>query len=194
MNPTATRRICLLALAKWQVTKRLNKENKVIRNKNAAPLLPRTILTAMVLPALLLTGCGSKFSTQRSVEKGTPVQVIEPPAPPAPVEPARPAIEPTATVPPSEPLRSLPAAISLRDQAARASAANDHSRAIGLLLRALRVSPDDPQTYYDLASSHLKLNQPREALQIARRGLSLNPTNTQRESLERLVARSEATL
>lgn len=166
----------------------------MIRKKYPAPMLPHKILTAMVLPALLLTGCGSKFSTQRSVEKETPVQVIEPPAPPAPVEPARPAIEPTATVPPSEPLRSLPAAISLRDQAARASAANDHSRAIGLLLRALRVSPDDPQTFYDLASSHLKLNQPQEALQIARRGLSLNPTNTQRESLERLVARSEATL
>jgi len=144
-----------------------------------------------VLPAFVLTGCGTKFSTQRGIEEDPPVQIIEPQEPAAPT---RPAIEPTATVPPSEPIQSLPAVTDLRDQAARAAAASDHSRAIGLLLRALRVSPNDPQTYYELASNHLALNQPQQALQIARRGLSFNPTDSQRESLERLVARSEATL
>ena len=155
-------------------------------------LLPQPLLASLLLPALLLTACGTKFSTRPDiVEEAPPVQVIEP-APP--VKPSRPAIEPTVTAPPPAPLQSLPAVVSLRDQAASASAANDHSRAIGLLERALRVSPDDPQTFYDLARSHLALKQPQQAIQIARRGLSLNPTNAQRDSLEQLVARSEAML
>lgn len=113
---------------------------------------------------------------------------------PKTVEPARPTIEPTATVPPPQPVQSLPAAVALRDQAASATAANDHRRAIGLLERALRVSPNDPQTFYDLASSHLAMKQPQQALQLARRGLTLNPTNAQREALQQLATRSEAML
>ncbi len=163
-----------------------------MKSKNISALhLSRIALASLLLPALLLTACGTRYSTMPRIEQEPPVQVIEPPAP---VEPVRPSIEPTATVPPVEPLQSLPAVVALRDQAARATAANDHSRAIGLLERALRVSPDDPQTFYDLANSHLALKQPEQALQLARRGLSLNPTSTQRDSLEQLAARSEAML
>ena len=163
-----------------------------MNSKNiSAPQLSRIALASLFLPAFLLTACGTKYATKPIIEQEPPVQVIEPPAP---VEPARPSIEPTATVPPIEPLQSLPAVVALRDQAARATAAKDHSRAIGLLERALRVSPDDPQTFYDLANNHLALKQPEQALQLARRGLSLNPTNTQRGSLEQLIARSEAML
>ena len=164
-------------------------------NKNTSePLLSGKYLMALMLPALLLTSCGTKFSTPPNIEQKPPVQVIEPPPPPPPVEPTRPTIEPTATVPPPKPIQSLPAAVALRNQAASATAAKDHSRAIGLLERALRVSPNDPQTFYDLANNHLALKQPQQALQLARRGLSLNPTNSQRDSLEELVARSQAML
>ena len=161
-----------------------------MNRKNTSPL-PRKYLTVAILCTFLLTACGTRYATQPGIEEESPVQVIEPPAPATPV---RPTIEPTATLPPPEPLQSLPAAVDLRDQAARATAASDHSRAIGLLERALRVSPNDPQTFYDLAKSHLALKQPQQALQLARRGLSLNPTAAQRESLEQLVARSQATL
>lgn len=113
---------------------------------------------------------------------------------PAEPKPLRPIIEPTATQPPPLPTSSLPAAVALRDQAKVAAAANDYSRAIGLLERALRISPDDPQTFYDLASNHLAMDQPREALQLARRGLALNPTNAQREALQQLATRSQALL
>ncbi len=96
--------------------------------------------------------------------------------------------------PPLEAVRSLPAAIALRDQAANATAADNHSRALGLLERALRISPDDPLTFQALAQSHLAMNQPGQALQLARRGLSLNPTNAQRDSLMALVEKCQAML
>lgn len=146
-------------------------------------------ISALLLLCVFLTACGTKFSTPPRIED-RPVVVEQP----KPAEPARPTIEPTATVPPPQPVQSLPAAVALRDQAANAAAANDHRRAIGLLERALRVSPNDPQTFYDLASSHLAMKQPQQALQLARRGLTLNPTNAQREALQRLATQSEAML
>jgi len=162
--------------------------------KISAPASSCIHLTALLLPALVLTACGTKFATPRSVGQEPPIRVIEPPAPVTPAAPVRPTIEPTATIPPPEPLQSLPAAINLRNEATRASDASDHLRAIGLLERALRISPNDPQIFYDLANNHLAMKRPEQALQLARRGLSLNPTNTQRDSLEQLAARSEAML
>jgi len=143
------------------------------------------ILTTL-LCTLALSACGTKFTSS------TPT--VSQPAPAPRQEPAQPEIAPTTTRPEPAQQRSAPAVIALRDQAAAATAANDHTRAIGLLERTLRIAPDDPQTYYELASNHLALNQSRQALQLARRGLTLSPSNRQRDALNRLIARSESML
>jgi len=117
-----------------------------------------------------------------------------------PVVIQQPRIEPevdiatTATTPRVEVVQSLPAVAALREQATIASTASDHARAIGLLERALRIAPGDPQTFYDLASNHLALKQPQQAMQLARRGLTLNPNNNQRDALQELVTRSQSML
>lgn len=145
-------------------------------------------LLPLVLPCLLLSACGTKYST------GPATQIEVEPVEPQPVEPARPQIRPTTSAPPTQAVQSLPAAVSLRQQAEVATSANDHQRAIGLLERALRISPNDPQTFYNLALNYLAMNQAQQALQLARRGLTLNPTVDQRRALQALADRSEAML
>ena len=108
--------------------------------------------------------------------------------------PATQIIRPTISTAEDQPARSLPAAIALRDQAGKTAKDGDHRRAIVLLERAVRISPDDPLTFKALAENHLALSQPREALQLARRGLSLNPTAAQGDELRALVSRCEAML
>ncbi len=147
---------------------------------------------------IALAGCGTKYA-QPPQTQSPPAQVpttlpeepvLLPTLPPAtPPEVIRPT---TIITTPNEAARSLPAAIALRDQASRAAAADNHSRAIGLLERAIRISPQDPLTFEALAESHLALDQPGTALQLARRALSLNPTAAQRESLTLLAEKSQA--
>ncbi len=151
---------------------------------------------AVVSICLSVTACASKYVTEPPTVADRPPLLSgdpQPPIEPALNTPGRSSIEP-ATLPPRIPAPTLPAAVNLRDQAANASAAGDHTRAVGLLERALRISPEDAQTYHDLASNHLAMNQPQQALQLARRGLTLNPTNPQRSALEQLVSRSQASL
>lgn len=157
-------------------------------------LLKSSLLT--VLAPVLLTACATKYITDppSNFERPPPLSEL-PPAPssdlPPLLEPARPAIAPSASLPPPLPNSTLPAAVALKDQATTAAIANDHERAIGLLERALRIAPDDPEIFYDLGNNYLATNQPQQALQMARRGLTLNPTNVQRASLEDLAQRSQ---
>jgi len=106
-------------------------------------------------------------------------------------EPSRPAIEPTVADLPDISVQSSPAVIELRNQATIATRASDHTRAIGLLERALRIQPNDPQTYHDLAVNHLALDRPQQALQLARKGLRLSPNQVQFDALNDIVDRSE---
>ena len=147
------------------------------------------------LTVLSLSACGARVTRSTTAPAPQPVERTVQTTPEATTRAPEPQlIEPTTSLPPEQAVQSLPAAIALRDQASIAANANDYSRAIGLLERALRISPDDPQTFYDLALNHLSLQQPQQALQLARRGLSLNPTNKQKDALDILVARGEAML
>lgn len=65
------------------------------------------------------------------------------------------------------------AAAKLRTQAADALAEGQSSKAERLLNRALRISPRSPETYYQLAGIKLKQGVSGQALQLARKGLSL---------------------
>lgn len=129
-----------------------------------------------------------------------------PPAAPAPVPQPAPEPDPPRerlVVPqqpgaqaPSTPVRpaSLPAAQRMRQLASAAGEKGEHRRAIALLERALRISPRDPETYYQLARHHLLLDDAAQALQLAQRGLSLQPSDDQRRRLQQLVADCKARL
>jgi Flp pilus assembly protein TadD len=82
--------------------------------------------------------------------------------------------------------------MALREQAASAADAGNHQRAIGLLERALRISPQDPETFIALARNNMAMDQMQQAIQLARRGLSLNPTDAQRQTLQRIEQQAQA--
>ncbi len=148
------------------------------------------VTTSLLAIVLSLSGCATQYSSDRESWRRQPASQTT--TEPVIKEPVRPIILPTTTVAPAEPVRSLPAAIALRDQADSASEAGEHQKAIGLLERALRISPQDPETFISLAQNNLAMDQPQQAMQLARRGLSLNPTDTQRQLLQSIVERAQA--
>lgn len=60
------------------------------------------------------------------------------------------------------------------------------------LERALRISPNDADIYYQLATVRLQQDNPVQAEQLARRGLSLSRDEDQREGLHALIDSSQA--
>jgi len=151
------------------------------------------IRTATLLAIFFsLSGCATQYSSDRDGWRRQPLE--QPTIEPVIEEPKRPVILPTTTRAPAEPIRSLPAATALRDRATAASDNGEHRKAIGLLERALRISPQDPETFIALAENNLAMDQPRQAMQLARRGLSLNPTVTQRQSLQNIIELAQAQL
>lgn len=160
-----------------------------------------SLLTAIYLTALL-SACGTKFSNPSPSSTSGPPDANAPslsqsaeeagtsPAAPTTVSPA---IQPSS-IPQADTPRSLPAAIALREQAAQASEAANYSRAIGLLERAIRISPSDPATFLALAENHLGEHRPQQALELTRRALTLDPTLEQQLALEALQQRCLALL
>lgn len=90
--------------------------------------------------------------------------------------------------------KSLPAAQKMRQLASVQGEKGDYKRAVALLERALRISPRDPETYYELARNHLLMDDPAQALQLAQRGLSLKPSSSLRHQLEQLIDDCKARL
>ncbi|MEM8498180.1 MAG: tetratricopeptide repeat protein [Pseudomonadota bacterium] len=83
------------------------------------------------------------------------------------------------------------AAAKLRSQATDAMAEGQTARAERLLNRALRISPRSPETYHQLASIKLEQGASGQALQLARKGLSLcDPDSKLAEQLQRLASRA----
>lgn len=154
-------------------------------------------VTFIFLATLISSGCGTKYTAGNN-------RIPEPILLPGPAE--QPTIEPDAAALPSATVivptklpdtnqpRSLPAALALRKQALAATEQNNHTRAIGLLERAIRISPKDPDTFKALAENHLAMNRPEQALELTRRALSLNPTPQQRQALNSLAERCLALL
>ena len=95
--------------------------------------------------------------------------------------------QPQNALPATQAPKSLPAAKRMRQLASAEGEKGDYKRAIALLERALRISPRDPETYYELARNHLLMDDAAQALQLAQRGLSLKPVPELRGRLEQLV-------
>jgi Tfp pilus assembly protein PilF len=61
--------------------------------------------------------------------------------------------------------------LALQDDSERAAAAGDLPKAIQILERAIRIQPDKPELWLDLARLHLKEGNPAQAEQFARKAL-----------------------
>ncbi len=66
---------------------------------------------------------------------------------------------------------------TLRLDAQKANAEGLYAKAERLLDRAIRIAPRDPQNYLELAKLRLLQQQPAQAAQLARRGISLHPND-----------------
>ena len=81
----------------------------------------------------------------------------------------------------------------LRDDAHFASEEGLYEKAERLLDRAIRIAPRDAENYYELAKLRLLQQQPSQAAQLARRGLSLHPSDDLYEKLKSLEAQASNT-
>ena len=136
----------------------------------------RTLILAALLS--LLTGCITEQPTPRT----NPLPPTRPPVQTAPRQPApyppypsQPLPQPTPTPAPAQPgapSHTQPSVtLALQDEAQRAATAGDLSKATQILERAIRIEPDRPELWIELARVHLKEGNPAQAEQFARKAL-----------------------
>lgn len=124
-----------------------------------------------------------------------PERVVPPPAPAPEIdEPVAP--EPGAAPEPGvAPVRERAGAVqSLLAAAAAARTRGELDRAQAALERALRLAPGDYEIWYRLARVHYQQGDFDQALQLARRTLSLSPPLAAASAAWRLIADSHAAL
>jgi hypothetical protein len=133
---------------------------------------------ALVGVVVVLAGC---VSEQQTPYPRTPVPVTttpqtRPPQPPYP-QPTQPAPQPIPQTPaPVQPQQPQPkpqstVTLALQDEAQRAATAGDLPKAIQILARAIRIQPDSPTLWIELARCHLKEGNTAQAEQFARKAL-----------------------
>lgn len=142
------------------------------------------IRTALILGIGLLAGACSLPGPYRPEPARQPVVVPAQPAPvvapaPTPVTPppaATPPAEPTPTAPAKE-FRLGPAAQSLVTQARAQAARGELPAASTTLDRAIRIEPQNPLVWIELARLRLSEADPRQAESCARKALSLGSSS-----------------
>lgn len=137
----------------------------------------RVLLLATI--AFVVSGC---------VTQSYPYPSPRPAPPPPQTQPTQPGYPPVSSVPeqvpiiesPSvagpttaqpQPRPSSPVTLALQDESQRAAAAGDLPKAIQIIERAIRIQPDKPELWLDLARLHLKEGNPAQAEQFARKAL-----------------------
>jgi cytochrome c-type biogenesis protein CcmH/NrfG len=146
--------------------------------------LNHTFDRALIVAAFvaLLAGC----VTEEQAPPSHPASRSPYPAPPPQTAPRQPAPSPypyptqpapqPAPAPAPQPDRAQPrtqssATLALQDEAQRAATAGDLSKATQILERAIRIEPDRPELWIELARVHLKEGNPAQAEQFARKAL-----------------------
>lgn len=71
----------------------------------------------------------------------------------------------------AEPMRAAPAVVELQREAQAASAAGEHERAAALLERALRVDPQNPALWHNLAIVRFRQGEHAQAENLALRSV-----------------------
>ncbi|WP_461538752.1 tetratricopeptide repeat protein [Spongorhabdus nitratireducens] len=118
----------------------------------------RLIKTGLILMALVLTGCASQIQVQQ-----------------ADSWPGRENIEASAAI------------TALVQQASTQRQEGLYREAIYTLERALRIAPNEPLIYQQMAWTRFEQQRLQEAEQLARRGISLSRSPAQREQFEILL-------
>ena len=137
----------------------------------------RSLGIAMIV--LLVAACTTTTGPPAPHPSLPPRQVPSAPPPtyPAPPPPAsHPPPAPAPTPAPSTPVVPAPHAdpsvtVALREQSVAAEMNGDHDRAVALIERALRIEPNNPQLWIDLAHLHLDEGDKAGAEQFARKAL-----------------------
>lgn len=80
------------------------------------------------------------------------------------------------------------AAATLREKAQAAVNAGDYAMAERHMQRALRIAPKEAENYAQLATIRLEEDKTGEALQLARKGLTLSPDFQTRSQLQDIIA------
>jgi hypothetical protein len=122
-----------------------------------------------LLCALLLVGVVACTTPQPSARY--PVPAPYPPTPGAPPTGTVEAPPPGTTAQPSAPKPRASATLALQSDSQAAAASGDLPRAIQILERAIRISPDDPELWIELARLHLRDGNAAQAEQFARKAL-----------------------
>jgi len=121
---------------------------------------------------VLLAGCATTPSYP-SRPPPPPPQTVPPSAPsmpgqPAPTYPDQPPAPPS-TATPTRPDPSV--SLALREESLQAASRGDTAQAIALIERAIRIEPDRPELWLDLAKLHLEEGDYASAEQFARKAL-----------------------
>ncbi len=145
------------------------------------PSAQRRLLLATLL---LLGACSAPKPYQMPVPVQTPIPAIvpkeaaPPPAPAAPIEEAPKPQPKEAPEPPSRGYKLGPAAQSLVNQAHSQIGRGELPGASGTLDRALRIEPQNPLLWIELARLRLTEGDPQQAENCARRALLLGSADT----------------
>ena len=128
-----------------------------------------------VASVVLLAGCVTEQpAPNRGPYPPAPPQTVPRQPTPYPLPYPTPAPQPTPA--PAQPDRAQPrtqpsVTLALQDEAQRAATAGDLSKATQILERAIRIEPDRPELWIELARVHLKEGNPAQAEQFARKAL-----------------------
>lgn len=137
-------------------------------------------LVALAAMLLFVAGCATSPGYPPSGGQ-TPPPSGQPPRYPTPAPSPYPSQTPPTQTPmpapaptPAPPPASRPdpsVTLALREQSLAASARGDNEQAIALIERALRIEPDRPELWIDLARLHLDEGDAAGAEQFARKAL-----------------------
>jgi len=132
-------------------------------------------IASLLITALVMAGCATapayppRQPAPYPPPGGSPSEVPAP-QPPQPYPGNVPAPAPRPPV--SEQSRPDPGVtLALREQSLEAAARGDNEQAIALIERALRIEPDRPELWIDLARLHLEEGDTTGAEQFARKAL-----------------------
>jgi hypothetical protein len=132
-----------------------------------------TLAPAAVLLTLTLTlaGCvtmtGYPTSSQPPAPAGGPTDEQQPPVASMPAPAPEVGAPPVTAAPRPDPAVSL----ALREESLQAAGRGDTAEAIALIERAIRIEPDRPELWIDLARLHLEEGDAAAAEQFARKAL-----------------------
>src|SRR5262245_982571 len=132
--------------------------------------------------AALVAGCTIPVTPNYPKPAPAPAPLPPQPSPPRTPQPSPPVVTPSPTpAPPPTPRPAPSVTLALVQQSESARASGDYDKAVALLERAIRIEPDRPELWIELATCHLQQGDYDAAEQFARKALQFTGTQYQLE-------------